>query len=139
MSERLEYLARRVGEDGFFLASAFITYAHSNALDDARLAQFLGCPVAILAPLRLCRRPAGASTMFHAEVTRIADRFGLEGTRLAQLIRWADAVAGLRAASAADLEQDERGVLLAARDRETEGTDPPDEADPVNENGRGRS
>lgn len=118
MSERLDYLARRVGAEPFFLASAFAEYARGNGLDDAGLAQRLGCAAATLALLRLCRRPDGASSAFRADVARIADRFGIDGTILAQIVRWADAVAGLRAASAAAAGQGECGTLLAARDRD---------------------
>lgn len=119
MSERLDYLARRVGEEHFFLASAFTAYARGNGLDDVGLAQLLGCDVATLIRLRLCRRPTGLSGAFREDVARIADRFGIDGGILAQIIRWADAVKGLRAAEA-DAGRLGRGALLAARDRKTE-------------------
>ncbi len=128
MSERLDYLARRVGEEHFFLASAFTAYARGNGLDDAGLAQLLGCDVATLIRLRLCRRPAGGSGAFREDVARIANRFGIDGGILAQLIRWADAVEGLRA-SEADAGPLGRGALLAARDRAARDAKPPDDAE----------
>lgn len=129
MSERLDYLARRVGEEHFFLASAFTAYARGNGLDDAGLAQLLGCDVATLIRLRLCRRPAGVSGAFREDVARIADRFGIDGGILAQIIRWADAVEGLRVVAEADAGRLGRRALLAARDREARDAKPPDDAE----------
>ena len=128
MSERLDYLARRVGDDRFFLASAFADYARGNGLGDAELSQLLGCDAATLTRLRLCRRPAGASAAFREDVARIVDHFGIDGGILAQIIRWTDAVGGLRAASDADEGQIGRGALLAARDREAGDVETPDDA-----------
>lgn len=129
MDERLDYLARRVGEDPFFLASAFAEYARGMGLDDAGLANLLGCTVAILPHLRLCRRPGGEAAAFREDVARIADRFGVDRAVLAQIVRWADAVAELRAASAADAAREGRGVLLAARDRGGDDDEPPTNED----------
>jgi hypothetical protein len=129
MGERLDSLARRVGEDRFFLASALADYARGNGLDDAGLAQLLGCDAATLVRLRLCRRPDGGAAAFREDVARIADRFWIDGEVLAQIVRWADAVEGLRAVSDADEGQIGRGALLAARDREAGDVDPPDDAE----------
>lgn len=127
MGERLDYLARRVGEDPFFLASALAAYARGIGLDDPALARLLGCAVATLPHLRLCRRPGGEAAAFRADVARIADRFGVDRAILAQIIRWADAVAGLHAASTADAARGEHGLLLAARDRVDDGEPPTDD------------
>ena len=121
MSERLDYLARRVGADRFFLASALAEYARGMELDDAALCDLLGCTAATLTSLRLCRRPGGEAAEFRDDVARLADRFGLDRTTLAQIVRWADAMAGLRAASA----RDDRGTLLAARNRTDDGAESP--------------
>ena len=127
MGERLVYLARRVEEDRFFLASALAEYARGNDLDNAGLARLLGCPAVMLARLRLCRRPDGSAPTFRADVARIAAHCGVDGASLAQIVRWADAVGELRAASAADAARDARGTLLAARDRAGDDEPPLDE------------
>lgn len=120
MGEQLDYLARRVAADRFFLASALAPYARDEGLNDAGLARALGCEVAALARLRLCRRPTGEAAAFRADVARIADHFGIERGLLAQIVRRADAIAGLRAASDDAAGRDGRGLLLAARDRDDE-------------------
>lgn len=117
MSERLDHLARRVGRDPFFLASALAAYAHSERLDDHGLARVLGCPPATLTPLRLCRRPRPEPAAFRADVERIAGHFGLDPAALAQLVRRADALAGLRD-TAVGVGRDDAGLLAAARDRD---------------------
>jgi hypothetical protein len=112
LSSRLEALARRVTEDPFFLGSALADYARSEGLDDAGLAAALGCSGEALARLRLCRRPDPAPERFAAEVERIASRFGARPEVVAEAVRRADALAGLRGPAVG-----ERGLLMAARDR----------------------
>ncbi|HEX5502912.1 MAG TPA: hypothetical protein VFW96_09830 [Thermomicrobiales bacterium] len=123
MSERLDALARRVGRDPFFLAAALAAYAQSERLDDHGLARALDCAPATLTPLRLCRRPRPEPGAFRADVERIAGHFGLDTAALAQLVRRADALAGLRDA-AVGVGRDDAGLLMAARDRDDDK--PPD-------------
>lgn len=124
MSERLDNLARRVGRDPFFLAAALDAYARSERLDERGLARALGCAPATLTPLRLCRRPRPEPAAFRADVERIAGRFGVDAATLAQLVRRADALDGLRGGTASGVGRDDAGLLLAARDREDD--EPPD-------------
>jgi len=118
VSSRLEALARRVMEDPFFLGSALAEYARSEGLDEVGLSAALGCSGEALARLRLCRRPDPAPERFAAEVELIATRFGARPDVVAEAVRRADALAGLRGPAAG-----ERGLLMAARDRALEGDD----------------
>ena len=117
MSERLDHLAHRAADDRFFLASALADYARSERLDDAGLAQALGCAVGALTTLRLCRRPAGEAVAFRAAIAQIAEYCGVDRVALTGIVRRADALDSLRA-EAATTAPDMRGTLLAARERE---------------------
>lgn len=117
MSERVAALARRVGHDPHFLASALAAYARSERLDERGLAAALGCAAETLAPLRLCRRPRPEPPAFRDDVARIAARFGVDPAALAQVVRRADALDALRRGVA------DTGLLAAARDRDD---DPPE-------------
>src|SRR5262245_37961191 len=112
MPDKLESLARRLEDDQFFLASALADYAQSEHLSDASLAKRLECPVATLAPLRLCRRPRPGKEMFRRDVQTIADRFNVNANVLAEVVRRADALERMRKPMHA-----QRGTLLAARDK----------------------
>ncbi len=112
MPNRLENLARKLESDQFFLASALAEYAQSERLDDASFAGRLGCTVATLVPLRLCRRPRPEKAMFRRDVRTIADRFCVNADLLAEVVRRADALVQMRKALHSD-----RGTLLAARDK----------------------
>jgi hypothetical protein len=118
MSERLDALARRVQADPAFLAAALADYARSERLNERALAATLGCSPETLTPLRLCRRPRADPGAFRADVERIAARFGIRPAVLAQVLRRADVLAGMR-----EPELSDRGLLLAARDREEEARD----------------
>ncbi|HVC33995.1 MAG TPA: hypothetical protein VNL16_10840 [Chloroflexota bacterium] len=113
MDDRIAALARRVQDDPFFLASALKGYARSEGLDERGLAAALSCPIETLVKLALCRRPRPAPPVFREDVDRIATRFGVRADALAEIVRHADALAGMRRGDA-----DERGLLMAARDRD---------------------
>ena len=121
MSERIDALARRVRDDPFFLASALQDYARSERLDRQALADVLACPVEALAPLGLCRRPRPDPPLFRRDVDRIAARFGADAEALAEIVRRADALDALRRTAAG-----ERGLLMAARDREEDEPEEPE-------------
>lgn len=109
----LRRTAERAGKQPFYLASSLLTYARAERLDDDALAARLGCELAQLPALLLCRRPTGEGPVFRKDVEAIAQRFGLEAARLAQLIRAADAVVALQRPSVEPSGQ----LLAAARDR----------------------
>ena len=57
MAEPLENLALRMENDPFFLACPLRLFAQSKGLDNSQLANWLGCSMQLLLPLRLCRAP----------------------------------------------------------------------------------
>jgi hypothetical protein len=115
MPDPLDALAARAAEDSFFLAWLLAAYAHSEGLDDAGLAAALGCQIQELAMLRLCRVPAADPEESRDDVSCIAERFGLDHQRLAEVIQRGRVVRRFQQA-------DPRvgGSLMAARDREDE-------------------
>jgi hypothetical protein len=119
MADPLESLARRAGRERFFLASVLAAYARTEGLDDAGLAEAVGCPLETLLHLRLCRAPRDDSGGFREDIDRISSGFGLDPDRLAAVVK--------RGRVAARFEQQSPGGswLMAARDRE-EGTPPPE-------------
>jgi hypothetical protein len=112
VTDPLAHLAGRVKDDPFFLASVLARYAGSERLDDAGLADALGCPAELLPRLRLCRPPRPEPEHFWADVTQIAGRFDLDPDRLAQVIRRGQAIQQMQSQVAAAGP----GTLLAARD-----------------------
>ena len=113
MSERLVALARRVRNDPFFLAHVLHEYARSEDLDENALTAMLACPVAMLVPLSLCRRPRPEPPLFRQDIELIATRFGVRAEVLASIVRHVDALTAMRRDVAV-----ERGFLMAARDDE---------------------
>jgi hypothetical protein len=104
--------AERAASRAFFLASVLLPFAQGEGLDDHGLASYLGCRDDQLAALLLCRRPDPRT--FARDVQRIAERFGLDPSRLAEAVRLADS---LEALGRAPTDRGE-GFLAAARDRE---------------------
>jgi hypothetical protein len=124
MADPLEDLARRAESEPFFLASLLADYARSEGLDDAGLAASLGCPPpGELVMVRLCRAPRTEPGEFWEDVCCIAERFGIDPQRLAEVVKHGRVVAGLRGARPPG-----GGFLMAARDAEAEPpADPPEE------------
>ncbi len=118
--ELLRRAAERARRRPFYLAAVLLDWAESEGMDDTALAARLGCSVADLPGVLLCRRPEGTGPTFRKDVERIADRFGLDPLRLAEAIRYADALAAI-----APAEDDP--WLIAARDREPEPEQPPED------------
>ena len=121
MTDSLESLAARAAGEPFFLASLLAAYARSEGLDDAGLAAALGCPPGELTMLRLCRAPDTESPDFWDDVTRIAERFGIDPDRLAHVVKRGRVVGRLPTAGPG-------GFLMAARDAEPPPDEPPPEA-----------
>ena len=115
----LRRAAERVGQDHLFLASVLLTYARAEGLDDDGLAGRLGCAPEDLSRLRLCGRPRREAKEFRMDVHRIAERFGLDPARLAEVVRLADALDAFRRVGRAT----DSGLLAAARDRDDAGSD----------------
>lgn len=121
MSDSLNYLARRVADDAWFLAPALALYARSEGLDDAALAARLGCPMENLPLLRLCRMPRAEPPGFGQDVDRIAERFAVEAEVLAQVVRRGQNLLSLRAS---ETPASDAGYLLAAREQPDEPPPP---------------
>ncbi|VTR93589.1 unnamed protein product [Gemmata massiliana] len=108
-----ELLAARASIDPFFLGFRLAEFAARESLNDAALAARLGCDVATLAHVRMCRAPRTESTaVFGEDVTCVATKFGLNVKALAEATKL------IPAAIARDATNPEpAGAVLAARDR----------------------
>jgi len=120
--------ASRAASHKFYLASAFAAYRSSEDLDEAMLADFLGCSPSTLKFLSLCRRPAVVSeTEFRADLDQIASRFDVRRDRLVILLRAVEFLGALQTQKSpvqAYQTRKRSSLLLAAQDRlqeETEG------------------
>jgi hypothetical protein len=114
----LAWAARRARGRDSFIASDLAVYQERHRLDEAQLADWLGCATRALADLALCRRPQANASSFRADVERIADHVGVRAEQLARLLRETGAIAALRAAPADRSAHAEHGFLMAARDRQ---------------------
>jgi hypothetical protein len=65
----------------FYLAHALVAYQRKHGLDDAALADFLGCFISSLPRLGLCRKPESRE-----EVERVAWYAGCAPNQLAQVL-----------------------------------------------------
>jgi hypothetical protein len=87
--EPLQALAARLSLDPSYLGHTLSTYQKRHGMDDAALADFLGChDVAVLTVLRCCRRP-GVSAPYRLaaqDVKDLAARFGLDEPALWEVI-----------------------------------------------------
>jgi hypothetical protein len=110
MAEQLTNLARRAEERPEFLAGLLAAFARSEDMDDAALADHLGCPVEQLPRLRLCRAPGDEQARMREDVARVAEHFGLREAVLRRVVLRGRVVLRLRQAAG--------DVTLAARDRE---------------------
>lgn len=110
----LDHAARHSSERPWTLGAVLEEYSRVEGVTRAETASFLGCDVDSLAWLSLCRKPA--PDRFLEDVSRIAERFQIDGFKLAQLIRRVDAIVVLRRTTTAE----EETLLLAARDRDEE-------------------
>ena len=108
----LESAARRAQRATWSLGWNLTRLAELEGTSSRELAAELNCDAATVQWLFLCRSPTGER--FAEDVERIASRFSLDTTRLAGLVRRADAVTALAASDPAASES----ILLAARDRE---------------------
>jgi hypothetical protein len=115
-SDALARAARRAEQQPFFLAGVLAAYQSANHLDDAGLADLLGCEISDLVSLALCRRPAADSAQFGADIDHLARRFRLRGDRLVTIIRQVDALAALK--QQLQVDGPRAGMLRAARDRD---------------------
>ena len=125
MMDHLKRLAKRVTDDPFFLASVLDAYAKSEQMDDSQLASRLGCSVASLTHLRLCRNPKPEPPHFWQDVQAISSRFHANADALAEVVRHGQ---NLLSPAATDTAAAERsaGFFMAARD-DDESSEPDNE------------
>lgn len=110
----LDTLAARASSEEFFLGFRLAAFAAREKLDDAALAARLGCEVAALAQVRLCRAPRlDSAAAYRADVTAVAAKFGLNPLALAEAAKAAPAVPARAVADRVE----PAGAVLAARDR----------------------
>ena len=114
----LESAARRAQRETWTLGWTLSRLAELEGTSGYELAAELNCDAETVQWLFLCRSPSGER--FAEDVERIASRFSLDTTRLAGLVRRADAVTALAASEPAASES----ILLAARDREDNNDKP---------------
>jgi len=114
----LESAARRAQRETWTLGWRLSHLAELEGASSRELATELNCDPVTVQWLFLCRSPS--RERFAQDVERIALRFSLDATRLAGLVRRADAITALAASDQGASE----GILLAARDREEEKDKP---------------
>jgi hypothetical protein len=119
----LRRLADLASSRASLMSSLMLLYREQEKMDDEQLADFLGCELEVLPRLALCRRPRPAPR-FREDVEAIAGHTGADPSRLARLVRAAEAAEGMRTSGA---HAHTASVLMAARDREDDeaGEDTP--------------
>jgi hypothetical protein len=118
MTTRPSWLDRAVvrgSERTWTLGSVFSEYCRTEGLTREQLSSLLGCDIDSLAWLSLCHRPA--PEQFAEDIAKIVERFQIDGSKLARLLRQVDALSALRRVVNT---QEDTPMLLAARDRDKE-------------------
>jgi hypothetical protein len=110
----LGFAARRSAERSFTLGSLLREFSQVEKLSREQLASLLSCDVDTLDWLSLCYSPL--PERFGEDVSRIAERFQIDPTQLAQIIRRAQVIAAVRCS----VRTQDNTLLLAARDRDEE-------------------
>jgi hypothetical protein len=119
-TELLRHAAQRASRHPFFMAANLEDFRIRHGMEEANVARFLDCAPELLAKLALCRRPDPGSPQFRSDVRRIAEALGLNSQRLVQLIREAEALKALGESSQFTEQENSPGILMAARDTETD-------------------
>src|SRR6267143_461408 len=105
--------ARRSAERSWSLGMLLKEYAAIEGLNEAQLANTLGCDIGVLDWLSLCRCPS--MSKFEDDIQLICARFNLEPGKLAHVVRSVQVLKDMRERSS--VAGQER-FLLAARDRD---------------------
>jgi hypothetical protein len=95
---------------GWFLGR----YAEAEEQTDQDLADYLGASMSDFYRLFLCLRPRRGS--FSSDVQQIANKFGLDAGDLARVVRYVEALEGMKDERVVDIPG-EAGLLMAARAR----------------------
>jgi hypothetical protein len=113
----LRHAAQRSSLECWSLGRLLSRCRELEGSSDEMLAAELDCDVQTILWLSLCRLPSEAR--FVEEVRQVCSRFGLDSTRLAALLRRAQALEALTV-QADVYEEASDQFLLAARDRDDE-------------------
>ena len=108
MTRKMVSLASR---DSFYLGWHLVRYAEMTDMSMAEVGRELGCLPETVDSISLCRAPRAAPPHFREDIEAVADRFQVRADSLARIVRHVQVSSGA-------------GILLAARDRDTE--DDPD-------------
>ena len=111
----LERAVSRSAEHLWMLGSVLDEYCRIEVITRDELASFLGCNADVLAWLSLCRKPA--ADRFAEDIVKIAERFELDASKLAQVVRRVEIVTVLRHKPHTQVKE---SMLLAARDRKNQ-------------------
>jgi hypothetical protein len=118
-SEKLARAAQQAASKEHLFASLLARYSTVHGLSDPALCARLNCDEDTLNRLRLCGRPDPDPSSFALDVQRIAERFGLDPSLLAGIVREVDVLAAF-----GDLRVNRPfsstsgGMLKAARDHD---------------------
>lgn len=93
-NEWLGLAAHRSTEHSWTLGVVFEQYCRLENIPRAELATLLGCSLDSLAWLSLCRRPA--ADRFADDVSRLSERYSIDPSKLALVVRRIDVVGALR-------------------------------------------
>ncbi|MEO8287942.1 MAG: hypothetical protein ABI670_16055 [Chloroflexota bacterium] len=118
-SEKLARAAQQAASKEHLFASQLARYAKANSLSDPALCARLHCDQDTLNRLRLCGRPDPDPSAFALDVRRIADRFGLDPSMLAGIVREVDILAVFQDLRVnPPFSSTPGGMLKAARDHD---------------------
>ena len=111
----LERAAIRTSDYSWTLGSVLREYCNLEQLAQTDLANYLRCNTDVLHWLSLCGKPRPEH--FVEDIGRIAERFHLDKSKLASIVRRVEVVKGLQQG----FRSGNKGpLLLAARDRQDE-------------------
>ena len=108
----------KAAELSLFVAADLRLYATLNGIPNEKLSSSLKCTTIDLYKLGLCRRPDPLSPSFKSQVEKIASYSGVNGQRLAQVLRETDTAKTMWTLGNAPPGARSAGYLMAARDKE---------------------
>lgn len=113
----LKHEARRSATEHGMMGQVFETYRSLENCSAVALADQLGCAVATLDMLALCRKPSGEA--FAEQVELLCERFGLESSALVDVLRQVEIMGpgNHGAANDAFFPRSVAQAQIAARDR----------------------
>ena len=105
MTRKMASLASR---DPFYLGWHLTSYSEMTGMSMSEIGRELGCLPETVDSISLCRAPRAEPPHFREDIEAVADRFQARADKLARIVRHVQVSSGA-------------GILLTARDRDTEG------------------